>query len=157
MDIQLRKCEAKDIPLLVELFRSTVWTINAQDYTQEQLEAWAPDSIDWSASSWQSLLSTNSYVATHADKIVGFANMTNQGYIDFFYVDHRSIRKGVGHALYTALENVASEKGLTKLTTESSITARPFFEKQGFTVIKKREVKRKQIFIERLVMEKALG
>ena len=41
------------------------------------------------------------------------------------------------------IESKAQDLGIKKLFTEASITARPFFETQGFIVIRKQEVERR--------------
>lgn len=157
MLMKLRPCEKKDLSILAELFRSAVWTLNARDYSQEQIEAWAPDSIDLNSPAWQSLLTTTAMIAERETQIVGFANMTDLGYLDFFYVHPTHVRKGVGKALYFALEKIALEKGLKRLTTSSSLTARPFFESLGFKFVREEVVKRRDVAIKRLQMEKLIS
>ena len=45
------------------------------------------------------------------------------------------MRQGVAAALVQALEKLAMARGERCMTTHASITARPFFEKQGYRVI----------------------
>lgn len=40
-NIQLRAYQSSDCAQLAELFDQTVHTVNARDYTREQLDAWA--------------------------------------------------------------------------------------------------------------------
>ena len=42
MNIHIRTYTSKDCLLLAQLFYDTVHTVNARDYTPEQLQAWAP-------------------------------------------------------------------------------------------------------------------
>ena len=46
MQIRLRRYRPEDCPLLGQLFYDTVHTVNAVDYTPEQLAAWAPELPD---------------------------------------------------------------------------------------------------------------
>ena len=49
----LRKYNSTDCEQLAELFYDTVHTVNAEDYTEEQLNVWATGQIDlekWNAS-----------------------------------------------------------------------------------------------------------
>ena len=51
--MELRKYNANDCKELAQLFYDTVHTINAKDYTKEQLNVWATGQIDfekWNAS-----------------------------------------------------------------------------------------------------------
>jgi len=156
MTVKLRNCQESDLPFLVELFRRTVWTINAKDYTQEQLEIWAPDSIDPKSEWWLSLLRTTCFVAFINREIVGFANLTKVGLVDFFFVHHRHIGEGIGKMLYQALEKEARQMGMQKLTAEASLTALPFFEKQGFQKIKKQSKQKQHVVLTNFLMGKDL-
>lgn len=40
--MEIRKYEKSDIKEITELFYNTVHTVNAKDYSKEQLDAWAP-------------------------------------------------------------------------------------------------------------------
>lgn len=42
----IRNYESTDCKELAELFYNTVHTINAKDYTKEQLDAWASGQVD---------------------------------------------------------------------------------------------------------------
>ena len=42
MNIHIRNYAPEDCLILARLFYDTVHTVNARDYTPEQLEAWAP-------------------------------------------------------------------------------------------------------------------
>lgn len=51
--MRLRPFADSDAPVLLRLFNETVHTINAADYTADQLDAWAPEGrnlADWSRS-----------------------------------------------------------------------------------------------------------
>ena len=53
--------------------------------------------------------------------------------------------------LCAKLEQMASGG---KITVHASITAKPFFEKRGYKLIKKQEVERQGIFLTNFIMEK---
>ncbi len=42
----IRKYEEKDLNSIIKLFYDTVHFINIKDYTQEQVNVWAPENID---------------------------------------------------------------------------------------------------------------
>ncbi len=84
---------------------------------------------------WRSRLARNApFIALHNAQLVGFADLQADGYIDQFFVHHRWQGKGVGKLLMTTLETRAREMRLGELTSNVSITARPFFEARGFVV-----------------------
>ncbi len=43
--LTLRKYKSEDCPILAQLFYDTVHTINAADYTEEQLNVWATGTV----------------------------------------------------------------------------------------------------------------
>ena len=59
--------------------------------------------------------------------------MGHDGHLDFAYVTPDFGGRGVARALYARIENTAREQGLITLTTQSSLSALPFFERQGWT------------------------
>lgn len=145
----IRKYQPADCKTLTELFYDTVHTVNAADYTEEQLNAWTAGNED--VEEWnQALLESYSLVALKNDVIIGFGNICENGYLDRLYVHKDYQRKGVATAICDRLEEMVQGK----MVTHASITARPFFEKRGYRVIKKQQVKRQGVILENFVMEK---
>ena len=145
----IRNYQSSDCKALADLFYHTVHVINAKDYTQKQLEAWASDDID--LEKWnQSFQEHDSIIAIEHGIIIGFGDIDKTGYLDRLYVHKDYQRKGVATAICNQLES----KKFKKIITHASITAKPFFEKRGFIVIKKQEVERKGIFLTNFLMEK---
>lgn len=84
-------------------------------------------------------------------EVVGFADMDDTGYLDRLYVhpDHQG--QGVATALCDALEGMP---GVSTFQTHASITARPFFEKRGYRVVREQQVERRGVLLTNYVMEK---
>ena len=123
---------------LYTLYRETTHRILGRDYTPEQCERWAPlkrDMTEWALR----LRSQNPFVARKDGQIVGFGELEPNGHIDFFYVHHDWQRRGVGVALYQAIEEEALRQNIQELYLESSVTAKPFFLRMGFQIQEKRE------------------
>lgn len=129
----IRGYQSKDCPALAQLFYDTVHTVNAKDYSEEQLGVWAAERIDLEA--WDRSFSAHDTLIAEIDgTIVGFADMDHTGYLDKVYV-HRDFQGiGIASALVSQLEQRAGRAGVVRFETFSSITARPFFEKQGYGV-----------------------
>jgi len=140
----ITRFEEKDIEAIVSLFYETVHCINAKDYTMEQLAVWAPASQQKSKlHTWKVSFNQNlTYVARSANQIVGFSDMTYSGYLDRLYVHKDAQNQGIATALVDKLEYEAKKLKLASMTTDASITAKPFFEKRGFTIIQKQIVER---------------
>ena len=89
-------------------------------------------------------------VAEEGGALIGFGDITADGYLDRLYVHHLHQRQGVAAALCDRLEETV--KG--PVTTHASITARPFFEKRGYRVVKEQQVERRGILLTNFVMKK---
>ena len=132
--VQIRPFYPDDAPKLLALFRDTIRRVNARDDSPVQIRAWAPDEID--AAAWAARFAGRFVaVAESGGQVVGFAELEADGHIDRFYVSADHQRLGVGRALLDALAREARRLGVRRLFTEASITARPFFESQGFDVL----------------------
>lgn len=144
----LRAYTPSDCAALAELFDRTVHTVNARDYTAEQLDAWSPGTVD--LDEWnRSLLTHHTLVAVRGERIVGFGDMDASGYLDRLFVDRDCQRQGIASALCDALERTADT-----IVTHASITARPFFERRGYRVIREQQVIRRGVFLTNYVMVK---
>ena len=146
----IREYKPTDCDDLVKLFYHTVHTINAKDYSQEQLKVWATDKIDLEV--WNKSLSEHfTVVAVENNIIVGFGDIDNSGYLDRLYVHKDYQRRGVATIICDKLEQAVK---VNKIITHASITAKPFFEQRGFKVVKEHQVVRNRIALTNYVMEK---
>ncbi|MBC7982546.1 MAG: GNAT family N-acetyltransferase [Candidatus Obscuribacterales bacterium] len=139
MDVHVRRYCEGEAAHLWKLHFHTVRVVNRSDYTQAQVEAWAP--VDFDPQVWATRIhALNPFVATIDSQIVGYADVQQFGYIDHFYVHHQFQRRGVGRALFAQLDAVAKIAGLRQMHANVSITARPFFESYGFVAIVEQQI-----------------
>lgn len=147
--VELRKYQQSDCKILTELFYQTVHTVNAGDYTEEQLNVWATGKVDLKG--WNQLFQEHfTVVAIDGGMIVGFGDIDHTGYLDHLYVHANHQRRGIAKAICDRLEREVQGR----IVTHASITARPFFEKRGYEVIKEQQVERQGIFLTNYVMVK---
>jgi len=145
----IREYQPSDCEVLAELFYNTVHTVNIKDYTKEQLDAWATGIID--LEKWnQSFEEHYSLVAIDDEVIVGFGDINKAGYLDRLFVHSDYQRKGIATAICNQLEQAVQGN----IVTHASITARPFFEKRGYKVVKEQQVERQGVFLTNFAMEK---
>ena len=131
------------------LFYHTVHTINAKDYTKEQLDLWATGQED--LEKWnQSLQAHFSVVAMEGEIIVGFGDIDKTGYLDRLFVHAKHQGKGIATAICDHLEQAVQGN----IFTHASITAKPFFEKRGYKVVKEQYVERQGVMLKNFLMEK---
>ncbi|MDZ8242367.1 MAG: GNAT family N-acetyltransferase [Nostoc sp. ChiQUE01a] len=151
----IREYRVSDTKVIMKLFHDTIHQINIGDYSQEQVDAWAPKNMDYEV--WHKRLQFKlPYIAEDNGEIVGFAELEADGHIDCFYCHSKYQRKGIGSKLLNHLENTAKSQGIKRLYTEASITAKAFFENKGFNVVKEQQVERRGVWFKNYVMEKYL-
>ena len=153
--IKIRLFEAQDAEQIARLFHKTVREVNVSDYSSNQVRAWAPDDIHFR--NWVEVCSNRfTYVADDEGVIAGFGELEPNGHIDCFYCNKNYQRCGVGRQIYRAIEAKAVELPVSRLFTEASITAKPFFQRMGFSVVKEQEVTRRSETFINYAMEKLL-
>ena len=142
--------QPSDCKEVTELFYNTVHIVSAKDYAKEQLDVWATGQVD--LKKWdQSLQEHYSIVAVDDETIVGFGDIDKTGYLDRLFVHADYQGKGIATAICNQLEQAARGD----ITTHASITAKPFFEKRGYKVVKEQQVERQGIFLTNFCMEKS--
>ena len=151
--VTLRPYRSEDCPALAKLFTETVHSVCAADYTPAQLDAWAapegPDLAAWDAG----FRAHVTLVAETCGRLAGFGDIDPAaGYLDRLYVGKDFQRRGVGAALCDALEAACPGR---PIVTHASRTARGFFEKRGYRVLRAQQVERRGQRLENFVMEKA--
>jgi len=145
----IRGYRPSDCEETANLFYHTVHTVNAKDYTKEQLDAWAPGTVD--LEKWgRSFEEHYSLVAVDGERIVGFGDIDATGCLDRLFIHPDRQRNGIAAAICARLEKAVQGD----IVTHASITARPFFEKRGYQVVKEQQVERRGIFLTNFVMEK---
>src|SRR5262245_41401980 len=102
----VRRFEPRDTEQIAQLFHDTIRTVNLGDYTQQQVEAWAPDDVSFR--DWEDHCTSRcTFVAEQDGLVVGYGQLEPNGHIDQFYVHHRHQRQGVAGAVYAAIETEA--------------------------------------------------
>ena len=131
--VVIRSYGQADAADTLAVFLAAVTETAAADYTPEQVRAWArPETRD--LTTWHaSMQGRNSYVAIVDGALAGFSDVSPEGYIDMLFVAPRHQRRGVARQLVAYGEAHARRAQLAGLTANVSITARPFFERYGFT------------------------
>ena len=150
--VTLRPYRPADCPALAKLFTETVHTVCAADYTPAELDAWAPpegpDLAAWDAS----FQAHCSWIAEIGGRIAGFGDIDPaSGYLDRLYVGRDFQRRGAASALCDVLERACPTR---PIVTHASRTARGFFARRGYRLLRAQRVERRGQLLENFVMEK---
>ena len=101
---QIRAYQAGDASAIAQLVYETVRSENQADYSEEQLDAWAPVVPDQQV--WHARMSEpgrRTLVAEEDDEVVGFAELEHDGHLDMLYLRGDAVGRGVGRRLYEAI------------------------------------------------------
>ena len=141
--MEIRRYKSVDLRQISRLFYETVHAVNIKDYTKEQVNAWATGRIDlkeWDASFQRHI----AYVVTGNDLVVGFGDIDRTGYLDKLFVHKDFQGRGIATAICDRLENEAE---VECIRVHASITAKSFFERRGYRVVKRQEVERQGVLL----------
>jgi putative acetyltransferase len=120
-------------------------------YDAAQQLAWAP------TQAWQARVAgLTALIAEVNQKIAGFTGFSSDGHVDLLYSSPHHARQGVATALYLQAEGELIALGVPAIFTEASLTARPFFARQGFSVQQAQTVTRGAVNLPRMLMRKTL-
>jgi putative acetyltransferase len=146
---------ADDAHAVAQVFHESVQYGTRAFYTVAQRDAWsgpAPTPDLWI----QRLAGRLTFVADYRGKVVGFITVSDDGFVDFAYVAPSHLGGGTGWQLYQAMEGAARAQDIRHLTTDASLTARPFFERQGWHVVAAQAVVRRGVSLPNYRMTKPL-
>lgn len=126
---KIRPYGERDFATLCAIFLRAIKETASADYSPRQIAAWAQvDEARWR----QKIAASRVLVAVKEASPVGFIT-TVDDYIDLLFVSPDYSRQGIASALL-------KRRPERVLTVEASITAKPFFERHGFSVIEQQQV-----------------
>ena len=153
--IDIRRATLVDLKEITSLFVETIKAVNKTDYTKEQIVEWIKSANDLQR--WEGIVRDQYFVVAELEhQIIGISSLDGDDYIDFMYVHKDFQKRGIAQCMYDHLEGVARDLGAQHLFSDVSITARPFFEKQNFVIIKQNQHERNGHILINYRMEKVL-
>lgn len=157
MKIRIRRAKDDDLDAILTLYHNTVKVINSKHYTEEQIEAWLED--EKRADKFLKKIKEQLfYVCTdEIGELLGFSSITKTGYLDLLYASPGVQRQGVGSLLLEQMIIASKIYKFKQIDADVSITAIPFFQSQGFEVIKEQEKVRNNVILKNYKMIKILS
>lgn len=128
-----KKATISDLEEMQKLYVETIQSVCKNDYNAEQIEAWIYGVKN--KNRWIDVVE-NQFVllAIIENQISGFGTLKDGNYIDFFYIHKDFQRQGIADKILNELELEARKHNSKIITSDISITAKPYFEKKGFVV-----------------------
>jgi putative acetyltransferase len=131
--LTIRPATAADVAALSDLIRRTVRLSNASDYPAEVVELISADNAPDKVA--QRLVERDVFVCCEGQRLVGTIGLGGDKLRSLF-VEPGLQGKGVGARLVAHLEAHARKAGVAELHLSSSITARGFYERLGYRLIR---------------------
>jgi len=139
--MRIRRFQSDDLPAMLEVRRDSILNVAAKHFTLDRAHAWASaQRASNHASQHERFAQSATWVALWDERLAGYSNLRADGYVDTMFVHSEFQGRGLATALLDALENFARSKGMTRLFSDVSVGARPYFEKRGFSVDKNQQV-----------------
>jgi putative acetyltransferase len=135
MNINIRNAEFEDLTELQNLFSETIMETCQNEYSLNERKVWS-NAIK-KTEKWKKSLRQEFFIVAESNgEIIGFSSLKNQNYLNLMYIHKDFTRKGIASRLYENIKAKSIKYGTEKLSADVSKTARPFFEKLGFRVLK---------------------
>lgn len=156
MSYRLRNACPADFSALQLLYAAAVRGLAIKAYSPAQCEAWAAQALN--NPQWPERLASAHVCLAEDDNdiIAGFIAWNDTGHIDLLFTAPAHARSGVATRLYTHAEAALRAEGVSRLHTEASRLAQPFFSKQGFRIEAEESIVRNGESLQRFVMSKQL-
>ena len=154
--VSLRPYLPADARRCAEIFRSSIDELAADDYDEDQREAWASRADDEQAFGAR-LKEALTLLAVIDSAVVGFASLKGADQIDMLFVDPEFAGRGAARALLEALTKLAQARGAKRLTVEASDVAKSLFERQGFAAQQRNLVRVGDQWLANTTMTKTLA
>jgi GNAT superfamily N-acetyltransferase len=136
MNAVIRAATQADATLACHMLCRSISECCAEDHRNDAavLAAWLGNKTPENVASWFECDTHHSIVACRGSDVVGVAIMTRQGRIVLFYISPEVRNTGTGKALLDALVAQAKEWRLRTIQVASTLSARDFYERNGFEV-----------------------
>lgn len=135
--IRIRLAKDTDYIAIARMHRSTIRSVNAKDYPARTIRAWS--GMAKVARLRASAPKAKRWVAVENGKVVGFCDHFGTCSVRALYVHKKHQGKGIGAKLLKVVEASLKRSGCKAITIESTITAQPFYAKQGYKTIRRKQ------------------
>jgi GNAT superfamily N-acetyltransferase len=152
-DYTIRQARPADAPRIHQLHTTSVRTLCRGHYTPDVIEGWmtatrGPENY------LPPIERGEIFVVEHGSRIVGFGEAV-PGVVIAVYVDPAVARRGVGSIIIRHALDVAGRDHDGAIRLESTLNAARFYERFGFREVERSTVRRAQVAVPIVVMERA--
>ncbi len=150
----IRRYMADDCDATIEIFLRAIREVASKDYGPAEIDAWAKveDREAWATRR----ASRPAWIAEIDGRAAGFTDLEPDGHLDMMFVHPDFQGMGIASRLLQVVEAQARLWSLSRLFTEASVTARPFFERCGFVLLAQQSVEKRGQWLTNFRMEKRI-
>ena len=149
----IRPIQSTDYEKVEQLIKDAILEINAKDYSKENIERMLEmDPYRPRATAQE----RDYFVATDGTDILGVIGM-KENEVKTLFVDPTYHGQNIGTSLLTHIEKLIADNGYSVSNVYSSVSAKKFYEKQGYTLIKEDISENNENKMLRYYMEKKLS
>ena len=155
MTFKIRRATPDDLEGIIRLFQDTIEAVNSAHYLPEQITVWKNGASK--KERWLKKISEQYFLLAEINgKLAGFGSIADDGYLDFMYVAKDLQHIGVASKIYGELEVYATKNHLVRIISDGSITAKAFFERKGFEVVREQSIEIDNVRLTNYKMQKHL-
>jgi GNAT superfamily N-acetyltransferase len=135
--IYVRPARPSDASVALDVLRESITKLCVEDHRNdpETLQRWLSNKTPTQFARWLSDEDRHGVVAELESQICGVGMLHRNGDVDLCYVKPGTQKVGVGAAMMHALEEQATRWQLSKVTLISTVGARRFYERIGYTYL----------------------
>ena len=129
----IRVANESDVDEIAAVHASALRNVCGQVYDAHLIDAWLAGKTR--ESYLRALSEHPMFVALCEERVIGFSRLdATTGEISAVYVRSDCLRRGVGGRLLQTLEDVALQRGLTRLSLRATLNAISFYTASGFVL-----------------------
>ncbi|MEI6587542.1 MAG: GNAT family N-acetyltransferase [Candidatus Moraniibacteriota bacterium] len=149
--VQIRPIKSIDLDEIEQLIKDTILKTNAKDYLKPVIDFM----LGVDPFRPRETRHERDYFVAVDDQICGIIGLKDNE-VKTFFVDSAHYGKGIGTALLAHVEKLISDRGYPISKVFSSVSARGYYEKQGYRFISEDSSKAGEEIMLRYYMEKVL-
>lgn len=128
----VRAATAEDLKAISRIHEAAVQALASEHYTEEDIDAWTTPGEEPNINADDTVY----LVAEEHRDVIGFGSIhLENAEITGVYVHPDQTGRGIGAALLEALEQIALEQNIDRLTLDASLNAVKFYEREGYETI----------------------
>lgn len=135
MGIQIRTAAPEDAVAACAVLRRSIQECCAEDHKNDSalLDSWLGNKTPEQVAAWIAAPANHTLVAERDGEVVGVALVTQAGKLSLCYALPEVQHSGVGKALLAGAEAKAREWGISVMRLHSTLAAREFYARNGYT------------------------